>query len=46
LRGERVRAVPLRGWSDVAAGRFHDVSDDDLDDFIAQLGIDATRTQQ
>lgn len=27
-----------KGWADVAAGRFTDVADDELDDFIAQLG--------
>jgi len=31
-----------QGWDDIAAGRFADVADDQLDDFIAQLGRHAT----
>jgi antitoxin ParD1/3/4 len=27
-----------KGWADIAAGRFTDVAEDDLDDFISELG--------
>lgn len=27
-----------QGWSDVAAGRYADVADDQLEDFVGQLG--------
>lgn len=27
-----------QGWADIAAGRFADVADDQLDDFVGQLG--------
>jgi antitoxin ParD1/3/4 len=27
-----------QGWTDVAAGRYADVADDQLEDFVAQLG--------
>jgi antitoxin ParD1/3/4 len=33
------------GWSDLDAGRFDDVADDELDDVIGQLGVRAARTQ-
>lgn len=32
------------GWSDLEAGRFDDVADDELDDFIGQLGTLPART--
>jgi antitoxin ParD1/3/4 len=32
-----------RGWRDVAAGRYSDLADDELDDFIGQLGVRAAR---
>lgn len=43
---ERFEAVKLKalleaasqGWTDIAAGRFTDVADDQLEDFIGQLG--------
>jgi antitoxin ParD1/3/4 len=43
---ERLEAAKLKalqeaagkGWADVAAGRYTDVADDQLDDFIGQLG--------
>ena len=34
-----------QGWSDLAAGHFDDVADENLDDFIGQLGINAMRNQ-
>ena len=41
-----LRDAAEQGWSDVAAGRFDDVADADLDDFIGQLGAQAARTQR
>lgn len=35
-----------KGWADVAAGRFVDIEDDALDDFIAQLGLRAAKKGQ
>ena len=34
-----------QGWSDLASGRFDDVDDESLDDFVGQLGIRAAETQ-
>lgn len=34
------------GWADIAAGRYTDVTDDRLEDFIGQLGLQATRRVQ
>ncbi len=47
---EEAKAAVLRqaaeqGWSDLAAGRFDDVDDDALDDFVGQLGIRAAKAQ-
>lgn len=33
-----------KGWSDLAAGRYDDVADENLDDLIGQLGARAART--
>lgn len=33
-----LRAATERGWDDIAVGRFTDVAEDDLDDFVRQLG--------
>lgn len=38
-----LRDASDKGWSDLAAGRFDDVADGNLDDFIAQLGARAAR---
>lgn len=35
-----------KGWADVAAGRYTDVDDAGLDDFIGQLGLRAARLAQ
>ena len=40
-----LRYAAERGWSDLKAGRFDDVADENLDDFIGQLGVHATRNQ-
>ena len=33
-----LRQATRQGWADVAAGRFSDVADPQLDDFVGQLG--------
>ncbi|MPZ47444.1 MAG: type II toxin-antitoxin system ParD family antitoxin [Betaproteobacteria bacterium] len=46
---ERLEAVKLKllkeaankGWADIAAGRYTDLADDQLEDFIGQLGRQA-----
>lgn len=35
-----------QGWSDIAAGRYIDLSDNELDGFIAGLGQQAARRSQ
>lgn len=48
-RREQIEAAKLKalqkaartGWADVSAGRYTDVGDDQLDDFIGQLGQQA-----
>ncbi|MBO9332583.1 type II toxin-antitoxin system ParD family antitoxin [Achromobacter xylosoxidans] len=48
---ERIEAAKLkalqqaanRGWKDIAQGRYRDVDDDQLEDFIGQLGARAAR---
>lgn len=42
---EVLRDAAGKGWSDLAAGRFDDVADEDLDDFIGQLGTRTARRQ-
>jgi antitoxin ParD1/3/4 len=41
-----LREAADKGWSDLAAGRFDEVADDDLDDFIGQLGARAGRNRR
>ena len=41
-----LRKAADQGWSDLDSGRFDDVADADLDDFIGQLGTRAARTQE
>jgi antitoxin ParD1/3/4 len=46
LEGARLKALKLaarQGWDDVSAGRYADVADDRLEDFIGQLGRRAAR---
>ena len=38
-----LRQAARAGWADVAAGRYTDVPDDRLEDFIGQLGQRAAR---
>jgi antitoxin ParD1/3/4 len=33
------------GWADLASGRYDDIADDNLDDFIGQLGVHAGHAQ-
>jgi antitoxin ParD1/3/4 len=40
-----LRDAAEKGWSDLASGRYDDIADENLDDFIGQLGIRATRNQ-
>jgi len=48
---ERIEAAKLKvlqqaareGWEDIAAGRYTDVADDRLEDFVAQLGLRAAQ---
>lgn len=35
-----------QGWADIAAGRYTDIADDQLDDFISQLGQKALSQTQ
>jgi antitoxin ParD1/3/4 len=47
LEGARLKALKLAarlGWADVSAGRYADVADDRLEDFIGQLGRRAAQT--
>lgn len=49
---ERLESVKLKalkqaaraGWADVSAGRYADVADDRLEDFVGQLGRRAARS--
>lgn len=40
-----LRNAAEQGWSDLASGRFDDVADEFLDDFVGQLGARAVQTQ-
>ena len=42
-RLEALKQAARQGWADVAAGRYADVDDDRLDDFVGQLGRRAAR---
>lgn len=41
-----LRAAADRGWADLASGRYDDIADDNLDDFIGQLGVHAATQAQ
>ncbi len=46
IEGAKLNALKQaarQGWADVSAGRYVDVADDQLDDFIGQLGRRAVR---
>lgn len=38
-----LRDAAEKGWSDLATGRYDDIADENLDDFIGQLGDRAAR---
>ncbi|HIZ37788.1 MAG TPA: type II toxin-antitoxin system ParD family antitoxin [Candidatus Ruania gallistercoris] len=40
-----LRNAAEQGWSDLAAGRFDDVDDKDLDAFIGRLGVRTPKTR-
>lgn len=40
-RLQALREAADKGWADVAAGRYADLADEELDDFIGQLGVRA-----
>lgn len=40
-----LRKAAEQGWSDLASGRFAEVDDESLDDFLAQLGARASTTR-
>lgn len=39
-----LKQAARQGWADVAAGRYADVADDQLEDFVGQLGRRAAHT--
>lgn len=41
-----LREAAERGWADLASGRYLDIADDNLDDFIRQLGLQAATQAQ
>ena len=43
---EALKHAASQGWADVAAGRYADVSDDQLEDFVGQLGRRAAQSAQ
>lgn len=40
-----LRDAGEKGWSALASGRYDDIADENLDDFIGQLGVRAARNQ-
>ena len=38
-----LKQAARQGWTDVSAGRYADVADDQLEDFVGQLGRRAAR---
>lgn len=38
---QALRAAAEQGWADVAAGRYTELDDDEIEDFIGQLGARA-----
>jgi antitoxin ParD1/3/4 len=40
-----LRHAAEQGWSDLASGRFDDVGDESLDDFVGHLGLRAAKPQ-
>lgn len=42
VRLEALQEAVRKGWADIAAGRYTDLADDQLEDFIGELGLRAT----
>jgi antitoxin ParD1/3/4 len=40
-----LRDAVQTGWSDLSSGRYDDIADENLDDFIGQLGARAARSR-
>lgn len=40
-----LRDAAHRGWADLVSGRYDDITEDNLDDFIGQLGVHAAQEQ-
>ncbi len=40
-----LREATEQGWADLTSGRYDDIADDDLNDFLGQLGARAARAQ-
>lgn len=38
-----LKQAARQGWADVSAGRYADVADDQLEDFVGQLGLRAAQ---
>jgi len=43
IKLEHLKQAAAQGWHDIACGRYEDVDDTQLADFIAQLGMRAAR---
>jgi antitoxin ParD1/3/4 len=41
-----LREAADKGWADLASGHYDDIADENLDDFIGQLGIQAAAPTQ
>ena len=41
-----LKQAARQGWADVSAGRYLDVADDQLEDFVGQLGLRAAQRAQ
>jgi len=41
-----LREAADKGWADLASGRYDDIADENLDDFIGQLGVHAAEQPQ
>jgi antitoxin ParD1/3/4 len=43
---EALKQAARQGWADVSAGRYADVADDQIEDFVGQLGRRAAQAAQ
>lgn len=41
-----LRDAAAKGWADLASGHYDEIADEDLDDFIGQLGLRAAAATQ